>query len=245
MQSAPELLVTKEPVVGSSYHTAVIHFYRGEMTRMMVWRRRLDTTTHWAIILSTALTTFTLGSDSVPHYVMLLAVGFDMLFMALEGRRYRHLHHSKWRLNILEHNYFAPLFSNGGPVPEPDWRSQLEVDLRHRHFTLTLWMASRLRFRMNYLMITGFVGAVWTAKLFIHPVRPVSFADFWSRLAIPGLMPSWLVAAAATVFVFGAVIVVALTPSEEELEAWSIREHSRIAAAQGSSKPVGPAAPQA
>ena len=33
------------------YVTAMSHFYRGEIGRMMVWRQRLDTTTTWALSL--------------------------------------------------------------------------------------------------------------------------------------------------------------------------------------------------
>ena len=44
-----------------SFHTAVVHLYRGEMQRMTVWRQRLDVTSNWAILLTVGLTTFTLG----------------------------------------------------------------------------------------------------------------------------------------------------------------------------------------
>ncbi len=54
------------------FHTSIAHLYRGEMQRITVWRARLDSTTQWAIILTTALTTFVLGSASAPHFIMLL-----------------------------------------------------------------------------------------------------------------------------------------------------------------------------
>ncbi|SVC24472.1 uncharacterized protein METZ01_LOCUS277326, partial [marine metagenome] len=39
----------KERVDEHGYVVAMSHFYRGEVSRIMVWRQRLDTTTTWAI----------------------------------------------------------------------------------------------------------------------------------------------------------------------------------------------------
>ena len=79
------------------------------MNRLTVWRQRLDVTTNWAIILATALSTFTLGAADVPHYTLLLGLALFSFSLLIEGRRYRHLHHSKWRLYLLESGLFAQL----------------------------------------------------------------------------------------------------------------------------------------
>jgi uncharacterized membrane protein len=230
--SDPGALVPEDPAFeAASYHTAMAHLYRGEMNRLTVWRTRLDTTSHWAIILSIGLTTFTLGSASVPHYVMLLALAFNTIFMVIEGRRYQHLHHSKWRLNLIEHNYFAPMLLDGGRTVERNWRLQLATDLRRPHFTLTLLKAARLRLRRNYLMVMAFVTAVWIAKLFIHPRSPGNLWDFYARLSVEDFLPSWFVAVTAVAFIVGTGLLAALTPSEEELERWSTKEHFRRSAA--------------
>ena len=72
------MTVDSEFPLGSADHrdvvTAVSHLYRAEMNRMSVWRQRLDVTSNWAVILATALTTFTLGSAEVPHYTLLLGL---------------------------------------------------------------------------------------------------------------------------------------------------------------------------
>jgi uncharacterized membrane protein len=69
---------------------AAAHLYRAEMHRMSVWRQRLDVTTNRAVILATALTTFTLGAPEVPHYTLLLGLALVIISILLEGRRYRH-----------------------------------------------------------------------------------------------------------------------------------------------------------
>ncbi|MBO0696612.1 MAG: DUF2270 domain-containing protein, partial [Verrucomicrobia bacterium] len=45
------------------------HFYRGEMSRIMVWRQRLDVTTNWAITSSTAIITIAFSTRDVPHII--------------------------------------------------------------------------------------------------------------------------------------------------------------------------------
>jgi uncharacterized membrane protein len=225
--SAPALTPGSPDAESSTFHTALAHLYRGEMHRMATWRMRLDTTSHWAIILSIGLTTFALGSSAIPHYVMLLALAFNTIFMLIEGRRYQHLLHSKWRLGILERNHFAVLLSRGSRSEDTTWREQLAADLRHPRFAVGLAMGTRLRLRKNYLMIMCFVTVVWIAKLFIHPASPRSFAEFHGRLAVEGFLPAWFVALTAASFVLSMVLVAASTPSEVELERRTWEDHLR------------------
>ena len=207
--------------------TCMVHLYRGELHRMTVWRTRLDTTTHWAIILTTGLTTFVLGAAAIPHYIMLLGLAFNTLFMLIEGRRYQHLHHSKWRINLLEHNYFAAQLSATPPV-EGTWREQLSADLQRPHFTISKSLGIRLRLRRNYLMLAYFTTAVWLTKIFIHPASPGTLEEYYRRLAVGGLLPSWFVAATATLFVAFVTLCALVTPSEEALDDWSKLEHARF-----------------
>ncbi len=74
------------------------------------------------------------------------------------------------------------------------------------------------------------VTAVWVTKLIIHPARPQTFADFFSRLAIGGLIPPWFVAATSLVFVVSALILAWTCPSAEDIEDWSA--HYRKVAAR-------------
>jgi len=207
---------------------AVAHLYRAEMNRMSVWRQRLDVTSNWAVILATALTTFTLGSAEVPHYTLLLGLALVFISILLEGRRYRHLHHSKWRLYLLESGFFANILSPAQKSdPSPDWKRLLAADLRHTHFSISWLTGMRLRLRRNYLLVIGFMSAVWVAKLFMHPTRVTSLAEFYTRLHVGEFIPSWLVAATAFAFLVTAAVLGLTCPPAEKLEDWSIHYHRR------------------
>jgi len=208
--------------------TAVAHLYRGEMNRMLVWRQRLDVTSNWAVILATALTTFTLGSVEVPHYTLLLGLALVFISILLEGRRYRHLHHSKWRLYLLESGFFAnKLWPKNASDPSPDWKSLLAADLRHTQFSISWLTGMRLRLRRNYLLVIGFMSVVWVAKLFMHPVRATNLAELYSRLHVGNFIPSWLVALTAFSFLATAAVLGLTCPPAEELEDWSVHYHRK------------------
>jgi uncharacterized membrane protein len=202
-------------VAGSSaFHTAMAHLYRGEIHRMTVWRTRLDTTSNWAILLTTGLTTFTLGSPSVPHYTLLLGLALNSICMLLEGRRYQHLHHSEWRLRVLERGYFASWFD--ADAPASGWGEQLAGDLRAPRGTIRLLAAVRQRLRRNYALLFYFITAVWLTKLFIHRGdRPTTF---YERLAVGDLIPSWFVAGSASLFIVLVTALSAATSSREPIE---------------------------
>jgi uncharacterized membrane protein len=222
------------PVDERDVSSAVAHLYRAEMHRMSVWRQRLDVTSNWAVILATALTTLTLGSPEIPHYTLLLGLALVFISILLEGRRYRHLHHSKWRLYLLESGFFANMLCPPKSTdPSPDWGRLLAADLRHTHFSISWLTGMRLRLRRNYLLVIGFISAVWVTKLFIHPTRVTSLAEFYSRLHVGDFIPSWLVAATALVFLVAAAVLGLTCPSAEELEDWSVHYH-RQRAQQGS-----------
>lgn len=227
--------ITDEPLAGedAGFDMGIVHLYRGEMQRMTVWRQRLDITSNWAILLTVALTTFTLGHVDVPHYTLLLGLALIGVSVLIEGRRYCHLHHSGWRLYLMEVGYFARrLHPTGQPHPS-QWRELLARDLRRPRLLVSWFTGARVRLRRNYLLILCFVTAAWFTKLFIHPAGPSSVGDFYARLAVGELLPPWLVAVTAITFIGSATALALTCPQAETIEKWGgsfIREHAPDAA---------------
>ena len=188
---------------------------------MTVWRERLDVTSNWAIVLATGLTTFTLGAADVPHYTLLLGLALIAIAILIEGRRYRYLHHSKWRLYLMERGFFADLLDSRGAADAFDWRAILAADLRRRQFLIGWLTAVRVRLRRNYLWLLYFMTAVWMVKLFIHPTRVHSVSDLGAHLQIGEFIPWWFVAVSAASFVLGATVLALTAPTAERLEDWS------------------------
>jgi len=206
----------------ASFDPGILHLYRAEMHRMTVWRQRLDVTGNWAVLLVVALTTFTLGTPDVPRFTLLLGLAMIGISVLIEGRRYRHLHHSGWRLYLIEGGYFADLLHPADTPSVVGWREKLAEDLRHPRLLLSWFVATRVRLRRNYMLLLFFVTGAWTVKLFIHPTRPASTREFFDRLAVGELIPPWLVAVIALTFVAGATALAALCPPAEKIEKWGL-----------------------
>ncbi len=200
------------------FHTAMVHLYRGEMQRMTVWRSRLDTTSNWAILLTTGMTTFTLGSPGIPHYILLLGLALIGICMLIEARRYRHMLHSKWRLQVMEAHYFEQQLRPSKDAPSEGWKERLADDLKSPTMTTSLFMAFRLRLRRNYLLLVYFISAVWLTKVFLHPHGARGLLEFYERLAVGEMIPSFFVATTAGVFVLASTVLAAISSSEESLD---------------------------
>jgi len=71
------------------YVTAVSHFYRGELGRIMVWRQRLDVTTTWAITTSTTIIGVAFSIRDVPHIIFFFNLALLWIMLWIEARRYR------------------------------------------------------------------------------------------------------------------------------------------------------------
>jgi uncharacterized membrane protein len=201
----------------AAFDAAMVHLYRGEMHRMTVWRGRLDTTSHWAILLTTGMTTFTLGSVVVPHYVLLLGLALNTMCMLIEARRYQDLHASECRLRLLERGYFSAVL-RAADAADAGWRERLAAALSQPCVTVSPLTAARVRLRRNYLMLLYFVTAVWLSKIFIHPTGARTLRDFYDRLAVGEFLPSWFVAASACVFVVAGTAVALVGGRSEPLD---------------------------
>src|SRR5262245_11413908 len=69
--------------------TLLAHYYRGELSRLISWRDRLDRTTNWAIGALAAMLSFSLSSQQAHHSVLLFAMLLIYGLLIIEARRYR------------------------------------------------------------------------------------------------------------------------------------------------------------
>lgn len=63
------------------YVTAMSHFYRGEIGRIMQWRARLDNTTNWAITTTATIFTVAFSVREVPHIIFIFNLGIVAIML--------------------------------------------------------------------------------------------------------------------------------------------------------------------
>lgn len=186
------------------YVNAMVHFYRGELGRIMIWRQRLDVTTTWAITSTTSIITVAFSFSNIPHIVFFFNLAFVWMLLWIEARRYRFYDAFRGRVRMLESHFLVPMISQSQNLLDGEWRRLVCEDLILPSFKISKLEAVARRLKRNYVFIFAIIMVAWTLKVFIHAPSPItSFGDFYSALSVHAL-PAWF---ACLVF-FGTIVIV-------------------------------------
>jgi uncharacterized membrane protein len=190
------------------YVNAMSHFYRGEMSRIMVWRQRLDVTTNWAITSSTAIITIAFSTREVPHIIFFFNLAIVVVLLWIEARRYRFYDAFRARVRMLEAHFLVPMVMENRELLQGEWKKLVCEDLILPCFKITKLEAIGRRLKRNYIFIFVLILIAWLTKIFLHAKAPINdLVSFYHALGI-GHIPSWLV---ALVFVITFVSVISIT----------------------------------
>lgn len=171
------------------YYTVMIHFYRGELGRIMAWRQRLDVTTNWAIVSATAMITFGLSSPEHSHLIFLFGNLLVLLLLVIEARRYRYYDAFRARVRMLEAHFIMPVVMHDVMLLQGDWRRVMSEDLLRPSFKITALMAILRRFRRNYFWIFLLLGCAWFVKIWIHKSDSHSLSGLFRFLTASNSLP--------------------------------------------------------
>ena len=192
-----EIAAETKPVYSQDYTTAMSHFYRGEVGRIMVWRRRLDTTTTWAITTTGTIFTVAFSFDKVPHLIFFFNLAIVLMMLWIEARRYRFYDAFRARVRMLEAHFIMPVLMQEKPKLEGNWRKLVAEDLLVPAFKISIFESIGRRLKRNYAFIIAVVLTAWITKILIHGSTIDSLGDFYKALAV-GAIPSWFVALVMT-----------------------------------------------
>jgi uncharacterized membrane protein len=195
------------PTNSVEFINSLAHYYRGEMSRMMSWRDRLDRTTNWAITGVGAMLSVSLSSPQSHHGVLLFAIVLIFLLLHIESRRYRFFHVYRTRVRLIERNYYSRIFSPREIINPLHWMNQLGDDLRLPRFSMTHNQAMARRLRRNYIWLFLILLVAWllktttsTLQAGTSPTRIIhSSGELFDNAAI-GYVPGWVVLIAILLF---------------------------------------------
>jgi uncharacterized membrane protein len=200
------------------YVTALSHFYRGELGRIMIWRQRLDVTTTWAITTSTTIVGFAFSIRDVPHIIFFFNLMLAWIMLWIEARRYRFYDAFRGRVRMLESHFLVPMVAQSPKILDGQWRRLVCEDLILPSFKISRIEAVGRRMKRNYIFIFGIVMLAWTLKIFLHTPQPIrSFGDFYQAMAVQQL-PAWLAFGFYLATILAIILLMALvlrTSSEE------------------------------
>ena len=178
------------------YITAMSHFYRGEIGRIMVWRQRLDTTTTWGITTTGTIFTVAFSFETVPHLIFFFNLAIVLMMLWIEARRYRFYDAFRARVRMLEAHFITPVILREKPKLEGNWRKLVAEDLLVPAFKISMFESIGRRLQRNYAFITTIILTAWITKIFIHPPAGQeinSLGSLYSALSV-GAFPSWFIA---------------------------------------------------
>lgn len=143
----------------------MVHFYRGVMDLSTTWRARIDSTTNWAVVITSSIASFLLSDRSHTHLMALIGMFLAFAFLVIEARRYRFYDLWSGWVRLMETEYYAPILRDNTVATSEQWRALLVSDLQNPHFKITVTEAMGRRLRHNYFAIFGFLLLVWLVKL--------------------------------------------------------------------------------
>jgi uncharacterized membrane protein len=219
------------PLTPTEFNTAMVHLYRGEVSRANTWRMRLDGTTNWAVLTTGATLSFAFSSPKNTHVMILINSLLIMFFLYIEARRYMFYDLWRSRVRLMETEFFAEMLTPDSMGELENWRQLLANDLLHPHFSITLWEALGRRLRRNYIWIFGVLVISWIVKVVIHPATPRSLAELLDRMNI-GPIPAWFVLLVGVAFNCF-VIILAVSTLERSSDETPTRQETRERMAGG------------
>jgi uncharacterized membrane protein len=198
-----------DPLRDNCYVTAMSHFYRGEVGRIMVWRQRLDLTTTWAITSTTTIITVAFSFRDIPHLIFFFNLLIVWMMLWIEARRYRFYDAFRGRVRMLESHFLVAMVARNPSLLGGDWQK----------------VGRRLK--RNYVFIFAIIIVAWMTKVFMHASPPITtWSSFYDALAV-GELPGWLVGAVLLVTVLSSAFLCWYAASRSDGEITDLRGSHR------------------
>lgn len=183
-----------ENITRSEFINAMVHLYRGELGEATAWRSRIDTTTHWAVVLSATALSFVFSEKSSDRHVLIPIITLFCTFLLLmEARRYRFFDIWRSRARLIEINFYRPML-DGTQTGMPEWAETLAHDMEWPHFHMPWWEAVGRRLRRNYVWIYAILLGSWVVVLMSHPTSSTVPSEVVARASIGPLSGQFVIA---------------------------------------------------
>jgi uncharacterized membrane protein len=182
----------------------------------------MDATTNWAAATTAGMITFAFSRPEAPHFVLLLALVFDTVFLLMESRRYQA--YDRWRrqFRALNRYLIAPALQGSDTLSEEGFESivrELSRTVPH----LSLRCAVGYRIRRNYGYLLGVVILSWLLKLQVHPAPAHDFLHEALGRADVGLVSHEFILGGVGLYVLISVVLGMRAPTERMMDWAEVR----------------------
>jgi uncharacterized membrane protein len=133
-----------------------------------------------------------------------------LVFLVIEGRRYRYFDIWRTRVRLMEVSMYVPLLRLEGVQVDSGWNEVLARDYERLHFHISIWEAVGRRLRRNYSFLFAVQAVSYVAKICIHPTPIRSLPELWEHASI-GPLPGQIVLTIGFLFHAGLIALAVLT----------------------------------
>ncbi|MDO3377880.1 DUF2270 domain-containing protein [Geoalkalibacter halelectricus] len=190
--------------------TALVHYYRAEVTRSLAWRTRLDRTTNWAVGTTAAFLGFGFSHPEITHAFFLFGIAIAYILLFVEARRYRFYDAYEYRVRLLNQNFIYGVLNSRLRLEEGSfWLAELASDLRYPQYKMPRVYALGRRIYSNYIYLFLVLIAGWLFKIKLHPVSAESWEHYLRQAAL-GMIPGWCVLLFILVFFLHLLVFLAI-----------------------------------
>lgn len=199
----------------------LVHFYRAVVGHMDVWRQRMDATTNWAAVTAAGMISFAFGTPASPHFVLLLALAFQGVFLLMESRRYQTFDLWRRRFRTLNRHLVLPALRDDAEdvSRSADALAALSVDLGRTVPHMGLLWSVGYRIRRNYGYLFAVTLGAWWLRLEMLAGGGGGVGAVVAEARIGGAPGGVVVAVVGLVAVLGSVV--ALMAPSERMEDWA------------------------
>jgi uncharacterized membrane protein len=175
----------------------------------MSWRQRLDTTTSWAITVTSSIFTVAFSFREVPHVIFFFNIAVVWVLLWIEARRYRFYDAFRARVRMLEAHFLVPIVAQNSTLLQGEWKKLICEDLLLPSFKISRFEAVGRRLKRNYAFIFLIIMVAWITKIFLHAQPNItSVGSFYDALGVKPSIPSWFVAVVFTATLVSIVVIV-------------------------------------
>jgi len=180
------------------------------MYRSKIWRTRLDATTNWAVATTGIALSVAFSNPTNSPLPLVLVALMALVFLVIEGRRYRYFDIWRTRVRLMEVSMYVPLLRLEGVQVDSGWNEVLARDYERLHFHISIWEAVGRRLRRNYSFLFAVQAVSYVAKICIHPTPIRSLPELWEHASI-GPLPGQIVLTIGFLFHAGLIALAVLT----------------------------------
>ena len=180
------------------------------MYRSKIWRTRLDATTNWAVATTGIALSVAFSNPTNSPLPLVLVALMALVFLVIEGRRYRYFDIWRTRVRLMEVSMYVPLLRLEGVQVDSGWNEVLARDYERLHFHISIWEAVGRRLRRNYSFLFAVQAVSYLAKICIHPTPIRSLPELWEHASI-GPLPGQIVLTIGFLFHAGLIALAVLT----------------------------------